>query len=118
MAKPEYEFHLPTEQPWEPAGAPGFFQQIPVIRPRRQEVIPGWRAWSLGPTRRRRASFTHDFWEEVFIVRGSLTDLRLGGRFEAGFYACRPPGMPHGPYHSDEGVLMFETRYGFTTPPR
>ncbi|HAQ23672.1 MAG TPA: cupin, partial [Acidimicrobiaceae bacterium] len=30
-------------------------------------------------------------------------------------YACRPPGMPHGPWTSDEGVLMIEFRYDF--PP-
>jgi len=112
VPKPEYEFHEPAEQPWEPAGAPGFFQKIlsedsetgDYTRLARME--PGTDTSELG-------TFTHDFWEEVFIIRGSLTDLRLGGRFEAGFYACRPPGMPHGPYRSDEGILMFEVRYGF-----
>lgn len=53
----------------------------------------------------------HDFWEEVYILEGSLTDLRLGQTFTAGMYACRPPGMPHGPWRSDEGCLTFEVRY-------
>jgi len=53
----------------------------------------------------------HDFWEEVFIVAGSLTDLGLQRTFNAGMYACRPPGMPHGPYRSTSGALLFETRY-------
>jgi hypothetical protein len=26
-------------------------------------------------------------------------------------YACRPPGMPHGPYACPRGALLFETRY-------
>lgn len=53
----------------------------------------------------------HDFWEEVYIVEGSITDLRLNETFTAGMYACRPPGMPHGPWRSDGGCLTFQVRY-------
>lgn len=53
----------------------------------------------------------HDFWEEVYIVEGSLCDLRLDQTFSAGQFACRPPGMPHGPWTSEEGCLTFEVRY-------
>ena len=54
---------------------------------------------------------THDCWEEVYIVEGSITDLRLNETFTAGMYACRPPGMPHGPWRSDDGCLTFQVRY-------
>ncbi|WP_326566171.1 cupin domain-containing protein [Amycolatopsis rhabdoformis] len=53
----------------------------------------------------------HDFWEEVYILEGSFTDLTLGETFSQGMYACRPPGMAHGPWRTDEGVLTFEVRY-------
>ncbi len=53
----------------------------------------------------------HDFWEEVYILDGSITDLRLKETFAAGMYACRPPGMPHGPWRSEQGCLTFEVRY-------
>jgi hypothetical protein len=53
----------------------------------------------------------HDFWEEVYILEGSFTDLELGQTFSAGMYACRPPGMRHGPWRSDDGCLTFEVRY-------
>ncbi|MBO0878517.1 MAG: cupin domain-containing protein, partial [Pseudonocardia sp.] len=53
----------------------------------------------------------HDFWEEVYILEGSMTDLRLGETFSAGRYACRPPGMEHGPWRSEEGCTTFEVRY-------
>lgn len=53
----------------------------------------------------------HDFWEEVYILEGSFTDLELGETFTAGMYACRPPGMKHGPWTSDEGCVTFEVRY-------
>lgn len=53
----------------------------------------------------------HEFWEEVYILEGAFTDLTLDATFEAGMYACRPPGMPHGPWVSPEGCLTFEVRY-------
>jgi len=56
----------------------------------------------------------HDFWEEVYILSGSLTDLSLGQTFTAGMYACRPPGMCHGPWVSPDGCLTFEARYEST----
>lgn len=54
----------------------------------------------------------HDFWEEVYVVDGEFTDLRLGQTFSAGEYACRPPGMRHGPWVSGpDGCTTFEVRY-------
>lgn len=52
----------------------------------------------------------HDFWEEVYILEGDITDLRLEETFTAGMYACRPPGMEHGPWRSSSGVRMLEFR--------
>ena len=54
---------------------------------------------------------THDFWEEVIILEGELHDKTLNKTFTAGMYACRPPGMVHGPYSSPNGCLTFEVRY-------
>lgn len=53
----------------------------------------------------------HDFWEEVYILEGSITDLRINETFTAGHYACRPPGMEHGPWVSNQGCVTFEVRY-------
>jgi hypothetical protein len=58
---------------------------------------------SAGPT------LMHDYCEEVYVVNGELTDCRLDQTFGAGMYASRPPGMPHGPYRSQQGCLMFVT---------
>ncbi len=53
----------------------------------------------------------HDFWEEVWIVEGAIFDITLQKNFTAGMYACRPPGMPHGPWRSPDGCTTFEVRY-------
>ncbi|MDQ7864644.1 hypothetical protein RCO48_36750 [Peribacillus frigoritolerans] len=49
----------------------------------------------------------HDFWEELYIIEGSLIDLRLNEEFTAGMVACRPPGMEHGPWKSPDGCKIF-----------
>ena len=40
-----------------------------------------------------------------------FVDLGKGQTFTAGMYACRPPGMRHGPYRVPDGALTFEIRY-------
>jgi hypothetical protein len=116
MNKPEYEFHVPTGE-WTPAGGPveGIWEQILSASndsgdyTRLLRFEPGTDSSANGP-------LTHDFWEEVYIVQGDLTDLRINQTFTAGMYACRPPGMPHGPWITTEGVLMVEFRHSFPPP--
>ena len=52
-------------------------------------------------------TITHDFWEEVWILEGELMDLGKRQTFTAGMYACRPPGMVHGPYRVPKGCVTF-----------
>ena len=117
MAKPELEFQDTSAQPWQPvSGAvPGIWERILSRDPqsgdytRLMKFDPGVDSSSNGV-------LVHDHWEEIYILQGSFTDLRLGQTFHAGDYACRPPGMPHGPWRSDEGIVMIEVRYGFPAP--
>jgi quercetin dioxygenase-like cupin family protein len=53
----------------------------------------------------------HEYVEEVYLLEGELTDLTLEQTFRPGDYACRPPGMPHGPYRTETGCIMLEIRY-------
>ncbi|MEM3708943.1 MAG: cupin domain-containing protein [Nitrososphaerales archaeon] len=50
----------------------------------------------------------HEFWEEVFVVNGSLIDESSGAEIKEGYYACRPPGTKHGPFKSVTGCLVIE----------
>ncbi|MTJ80045.1 MAG: cupin [Telmatospirillum sp.] len=53
--------------------------------------------------------FVHDYWEEVVLVSG---DLEVGGQpFTPLTYACRPPGVAHGPFRSVGGCVLFEVHY-------
>ena len=62
------------------------------------------------------APFVHDHWEEVYLMSGDLivgNDAHgKGGKpFLAPTYACRPPGVHHGPFKSETGCLLFEMHY-------
>lgn len=109
MAKPELEFHAPAAPWFPPEGAPdGVSEQALAVDPDTgdrtvlQRYAPGVDG-SAGTT------ITHEYWEEVVILDGQLTDVGLGETYVSGMYACRPPGMPHGPYRSDAGCLMVVT---------
>jgi hypothetical protein len=53
--------------------------------------------------------FIHDYWEEVFQLSG---DLEVGGQtFGPMTYACRPPGVWHGPFRSQGGCLLLEIHF-------
>lgn len=107
--KEELEFFNVGSIPWE---------EIPGLPGQSQKILSGDPA---GPNHTRMLRFepgtvtpevvVHDFWEEVYILKGDMHDLRLGQTFTAGMYACRPPGMPHGPWRSEAGCETFEVRY-------
>lgn len=112
LRKPEIEFRPVTEAQWVRAdpGVEGQWERILAADPatgvgtRILRFDPGTDTSPLGIVR-------HEFWEEVYILEGAIDDLTLGQRFSAGMYACRPPGMPHGPWRSESGCITFEVRY-------
>ena len=60
-------------------------------------------------------ALSHDFYEEIWILEGSIVDKSTGETYAAGMYACRPPGMSHGPFEFEESAVFFEVRYS-TSP--
>jgi ChrR Cupin-like domain len=110
MTKPEREFFPVDAVAWTPAQGPGLSERILAsdseagVATRMLRFEPGTDTSAAGP-------LVHPFWEEVYILEGSLHDLRLNRTFPKGSYACRPPGMPHGPWRAPEGCLTFEVRY-------
>lgn len=112
MSKPEFEFFPATNVDWTPVPGkvPGLHERILAHDPE-TGVATRMLRFSPGTDTSANGILTHDFWEEVYILAGSIYDISLGKNFTAGMYACRPPGMKHGPWKSQEGCITFEVRY-------
>jgi hypothetical protein len=112
MAKPELEFFDVAEVEWTPVDdrVPGLSEQIlaregdPPAATRLLKFEPGANTSPAGVQ-------AHPFWEEVYILDGAIHDLTLDQTFPKGYYACRPPGMRHGPWVAPDGCVTFEVRY-------
>jgi len=118
--KQHLEFHtIDMASGWEvPPGYPDGFEEKILAggldeanrrgnRTRLLRLKPG--AFSTVP-------FVHEYWEEVYLVEGDLTvgndaEGRGGESFGPNTYACRPPGVYHGPFKSERGCLLLETHY-------
>ena len=60
--------------------------------------------------------FVHEYYEEVFVVSGDLIvgndeNGNNGESFPPNSYACRPPGVFHGPFKSAGGCVLLEIHY-------
>lgn len=106
MPKAEMELHKPQGD-WRKVNAstqPGIWEQTLSADARTGDKTVIQRYDARAAT--ADGVIVHDYWEEVLVLSGVLTDLTLGESFSAGMYACRPPGMPHGPYRSANGCRI------------
>src|SRR2546427_10030704 len=102
MPRAELESFKPAHLPWEPvaaspaggAGGAGVKEKI-LSRNEEGDVT---RLLQFDTGVETSETIVHDFWEEVWILEGELTDLGKKQTFTAGMYARRPPGTVHGPY--------------------
>ncbi len=116
MPKPELEFFRPDHIPWQPVagsatagvGGAGVKEKI-LSRDEKSGDVTRLVRFDAGVE--TTETITHDFWEEVWILEGELIDLGKKQTFTAGMYACRPPGMVHGPYRIPKGCTTLEFRY-------
>jgi ChrR Cupin-like domain len=120
MNKPHLEFHtVDMDAGWvTPPGYPAGIQQKILASDLDETRKMGSRTRLLrfAPGVYTTTPFVHDHWEEVYLLSGDLivgNDARGGGgeSFSAPTYACRPPGVHHGPFKSDGGCMLFEIHY-------
>jgi hypothetical protein len=107
--KPALEF-FPVESLEWVAVSPGVWERVLAQDPENDTLTRILR-WEPGLDTSAQGIARHDYVEEVLILAGSMHDLTLDRTFSAGDYACRPPGMEHGPWTSAEGCEMLEVRH-------
>lgn len=111
MGKAELEFFDAETVPWTPSTqSPGVSERILSQDPDRG-LLTRMVRWDPGLDTSSTGAVAHDYFEEVLILSGSMHDLSLRQTFSAGWYACRPPGMVHGPWTTVEGCIMLEIQY-------
>ena len=111
---------------WEvPPGYPQGFTQKVLASDLDETAKRGSRTrlLRLAPGAYSTVPFIHDHWEEVILVQGDLIvgndDQGRGGESSQTFtYACRPPGVHHGPFTSKDGCLLYEIHYYETSGRR
>jgi hypothetical protein len=120
MNKPHREFHrLDMQSGWKsPDGYPPTIQQKILSSDLDERAKMGSRTRLLRfePGAFTTTPFVHDHWEEVYLLEGDLvvgSDSQGNGGepFLAPTYACRPPGVFHGPFKSERGCVLFEIHY-------
>lgn len=118
--KPHIEFlKIDMDDGWEvPEGYPDSFTQKILAMDIEEDNKTGSRSrfLKIAPGGYSTVPFVHDHWEEVYLVEGDLIvgndeNGEGGEKFDAPTYACRPPGVHHGPFKSDGGCVMFELHY-------
>ena len=116
MSKPELEFFPASNVGWTRCEGlvDGLTERI-LARDEQNNVATRMLTFAPGTDTTANGVVVHDFWEEVYILEGSIIDLPLNQEFTAGMYACRPPGMKHGPWKSPKGCVTFEVRYRVKT---
>lgn len=119
--KEHKEFHtidMGTEG-WEtPPGYPEGIEQKIIAGSLDEDGKQGHRTRLLrfAPGVFTTAPFVHDYWEEVYLVEGDLTvgndeNGKGGEAYPVHTYACRPPGVYHGPFKSEGGCVLMEIHY-------
>jgi hypothetical protein len=118
--KQHKEFHLldMTEGWVTPAGYPRGIEQKVLSGELDEQARRGSRTCFLRfqPGVFTTKPFVHAYWEEVYLVSGDLIvgndeQGRNGVCFQPNTYACRPPGVHHGPFKSESGCLLLEISY-------
>ena len=116
MAKPQSEFYDTSNIPWteidatsSSASGTGVTEKIISVDKDNKERKT--RLIKIEPGFRGEKTLTHDFWEEVYIIKGTLVDELNHAEYKEGYYCCRQPGMRHGPFFSPNGCFAIEYHY-------
>ena len=107
MPKPALEFFPVASVEWSPV-SPGVWERV-LARDSDGVGLTRMLRWDAGFESTEPA--VHDYVEEVYILSGAMHDTTLDRIFATGDYACRPPGVVHGPWTSSAGCEMLEVRY-------
>ncbi|KAK6198848.1 uncharacterized protein RJT21DRAFT_51626 [Scheffersomyces amazonensis] len=104
----QVEFHIPEDHWVAVEGLKGVYNKI-LNEDKKIGRVSLLQRYDAGAFTNDIAN--HSYFEEVYLIEGSLHDKSLNETFVKGSYAYRHPGMIHGPYKSTEGCIMLVIAY-------
>jgi len=106
-------FELDMTSGWEPVSGTTGITQKPLSGNFDETNQTGYRTRCVhvAPGAQTDEPFVHSYWEEVFVLEGTLTSKADGTSVTAPAYVIRPPGTPHGPILSEGGCILIEFQY-------
>ena len=72
---------------------------------------PLFTCFKAGANTKAFGAKSHDYPEEIMIIKGRLFDEAFNKWLEPGVYASRPSGEVHGPFIAEEEGIVLEMSY-------
>lgn len=97
---------------WEPIeGTDGKIEQITLAIDEESGDYTRLTRFKAGANTKELGSKSHDYPEEIMIIKGRLYDEAFSKWLEVGDYASRPPGEVHGSFIAKEECVVLEIAY-------
>ena len=104
--------NLDNQGQWESIEASnGYLEQITLAYDEQTGDYTRLTRFKPGADTSNFGTKSHDYPEEIFIVKGRLYDEAFERWLEAGEYASRAPGELHGPFRTDVECIVLEISY-------
>jgi hypothetical protein len=109
MPKPQKGMFDTEAMPWvKVGGAPdGVMEKILNRDP---ETGSYTRLLKLEPGIEMPEVLEHDFYEEIYVLEGTIVNRSTNAVTKSGFYCYRHPHMRHGNFKTPDGALLLEIR--------
>jgi len=97
---------------WDPIeGTSGALEQLTLAIDEETGDYTRLTRFKAGADTKEFGGKSHDYPEEIIIIKGRLFDEAFDKWLEVGDYASRPPGEVHGPFLAVEECIVLEMSY-------
>ena len=92
-------------------GSDGQLEQLTLAIDKKNRDYTRLTRFKAGADTKAFGAKSHDYPEEIMILKGRLYDEAFNKQLEPGDYASRPPGEVHGPFVAEEECVVLEMSY-------
>jgi len=92
-------------------GSDGFLEQLTLAIDKNTGDYTRLTRFKPGADTASFGAKSHEYPEEIMIIKGRLYDEAFDRWLEVGDYASHPPGKSHGPFKTDIGCVVLEISY-------